>query len=483
MSIVAKVVFTAEKYAELLESLCWDGKERACFLLCNSKNTGNCVKIYPKEILTPTEGDYEWRSAGGYSIKPKFNNYVFRYALDMKYDYVRCHIHPPHCSARFSPIDEHDEPIFFEHIHSKISGIRQGSLVFNTDFSELDGWFYNSEDSSLVRFDKIMVIHPDSLEVKKPTGSSSRPRQKTTAMHSRTCEAYGEEAVSKLQGMDFAVVGASGLGGTIIEMLARSGVRRITICDPDTIEESNLNRLVGATPSDIGTNKAHFYAGLAQRFNPEIEIIAMDSSCYAQEAQDVIAMADIVFGCVDSGARLSINQLCLANHTPYFDLGASIQKEKGEINFVGGQICSVIPGNSICLDCSGIFDGLKHEYCAPEDRELNRHAGYLKDIANPLVMHLDSAIASLGFDQMLNFVWGMKKNLHFMLHLDLFKNTLRATSMNHQGCLICNKKGFLGGGDHIGALAPLKSATEFPKALLEKADNSYADKKLTDNQA
>ena len=47
--------------------------------------------------------------------------------------------------------------------------------------------------------------------------------------------------------MSIAVVGCSGTGSPVIEQLARLGVGRLVLVDPDRVEEKNLNRIVNAT--------------------------------------------------------------------------------------------------------------------------------------------------------------------------------------------------------------------------------------------
>ena len=82
---------------------------------------------------------------------------------------------------------------------------------------------------------------------------------------SRTEEAFGKEALAKLSLIDVAILGASGIGGPLIEMVARDNYNSLTIADPDTIDASNLNRLPGTTLEDIGKNKAQHYAELRKK--------------------------------------------------------------------------------------------------------------------------------------------------------------------------------------------------------------------------
>lgn len=75
-------------------------------------------------------------------------------------------------------------------------------------------------------------------------------------MLTRVLPLLGEEGVDKLNKASVLVVGAGGVGGSVIEALARSGVGKITVMDGDCFELSNLNRQLLATRQTIGRNKA-----------------------------------------------------------------------------------------------------------------------------------------------------------------------------------------------------------------------------------
>ena len=60
------------------------------------------------------------------------------------------------------------------------------------------------------------------------------------------------------------MVGTGGTGSHVITQLAHLGVRKLLLIDPDTIEESNLPRLIGASLADIGKLKAEVLAAAAR---------------------------------------------------------------------------------------------------------------------------------------------------------------------------------------------------------------------------
>lgn len=66
----------------------------------------------------------------------------------------------------------------------------------------------------------------------------------------RTAQAFGRDTFAKLRKLKIAVVGCSGTGSPVVEQLARLGVGKLVLVDPDHVEEKNLNRILNATLED-----------------------------------------------------------------------------------------------------------------------------------------------------------------------------------------------------------------------------------------
>ena len=65
------------------------------------------------------------------------------------------------------------------------------------------------------------------------------------------------------------IVGCGGIGGAVAIMLARSGVGRFLIVEPDRYEPTNMNRQIACFAHTIGRNKAQVVKEHIQRINPE----------------------------------------------------------------------------------------------------------------------------------------------------------------------------------------------------------------------
>lgn len=90
--------------------------------------------------------------------------------------------------------------------------------------------------------------------------------------HSRTEMLIGSEALEKLKESKVLVFGVGGVGGYIVEALARAGVGEIHICDNDTVSESNINRQIIATYNNIGKDKTDVMEERILSVNPECKV-------------------------------------------------------------------------------------------------------------------------------------------------------------------------------------------------------------------
>lgn len=92
--------------------------------------------------------------------------------------------------------------------------------------------------------------------------------------YSRTELIFGEEAMKKLADARVAVFGVGGVGGFVVEALARSGVGALDIIDNDTVALTNLNRQIIALRSTVGEYKVDVAAKRILDINPDVKLNA-----------------------------------------------------------------------------------------------------------------------------------------------------------------------------------------------------------------
>src|SRR5205823_6090036 len=79
--------------------------------------------------------------------------------------------------------------------------------------------------------------------------------------------AWGNTGQNRLTTAHAAVVGAGGTGSQVALQLAHLGIGRLTLIDFDLVERSNLSRLLGSTPADVGRSKVDVLASAVRRVN------------------------------------------------------------------------------------------------------------------------------------------------------------------------------------------------------------------------
>ncbi len=135
---------------------------------------------------------------------------------------------------------------------------------------------------------------------------------------SRTRALLGEDAVKKLAESHVAVFGVGGVGGYVVEALARSGVGTLTIIDKDTVAESNINRQIIATHETVGREKVEVMKERIGVINPNAVVYA-HKCFFLPETKDQFDFTqyDYVVDAVDTvTAKLELVMACKEANTP-----------------------------------------------------------------------------------------------------------------------------------------------------------------------
>ncbi|SLN34266.1 Molybdopterin-synthase adenylyltransferase [Roseovarius albus] len=142
----------------------------------------------------------------------------------------------------------------------------------------------------------------------------------------------GQDGQKRLAKAHVLVVGAGGLGCPALQYLTGAGVGRITLIDPDHVEESNLHRQPLYRMSDLGQPKAlaarvHLFAA-----NPDIEVEARVQAIHPDLAEDLVSIADVVIDAADSFAvSYILSDACQHARVPLVSASAL-----GQTGYVGG---------------------------------------------------------------------------------------------------------------------------------------------------
>lgn len=224
-------------------------------------------------------------------------------------------------------------------------------------------------------------------------------------------QVFGDRTTNLLRWLTVVVVGVSGTGSPTVEMLARLGVGRIILIEPDAVEGRNLNRIWGSTRADAAAavNKALMMRAHVERIGLGTEVITFQERVDTAEAVHLISTADVLFGCVDSlEGRDTLNRIATFYTLPYIDIGVRLDADgAGGVRSVSAGVHYLQPGGS-SLKSRGVYSdaGLRAEYLKRTDPafyEDQVRRGYIRGVRvdSPAVISVNTLAAATAVNELL----------------------------------------------------------------------------------
>lgn len=135
---------------------------------------------------------------------------------------------------------------------------------------------------------------------------------------SRTQLLYGKPAIDTLKGSSVAVFGIGGVGGYVVEALARSGVGELHLIDDDRVCLTNLNRQIYALLSTVGRYKVDVAEERIHDINPRCIVHKYQMFYIPQNADQIdLSQFDYVVDCIDTvTAKIELIKRCHALNVP-----------------------------------------------------------------------------------------------------------------------------------------------------------------------
>lgn len=316
---------------------------------------------------------------------------------------LKIHSHPSGYS-QFSPIDDESDADIF----NSVFGWTDSSYPHVSAVMLPDGRVFGRaamRNGSFQALDSIMVPG-DDLRFWVPDGGTS-----VAGFAERHAQVFGSGTTRKLREISIAVIGCSGTGSPVVEQLARLGVGRFVLVDPDCVEEKNLNRILNASREDayLKRPKVEVMARAIARmgFGTEVEIIQADLA--TPRAVKAVAECDVVFGCMDGvEGRHLLNRLAAFYLLPYFDIGVRLEADGlGGVKEACGAVHYIRPDGSSLQDRKVYTQAqLKAAGLRRTDPKAYRdqvRAGYIRgvDEDRPAVISVNMQMASIAVNEFL----------------------------------------------------------------------------------
>ncbi len=384
-----------------------DGLEAAGILLCNQGTGRHYQKLIATEFvglpyeLSKREADHvTWPFEAHFT--PENIADVDRRGQSI----LTIHSHP-NSQNQFSWIDDDNDRELFGSINGWFDdGRLNGAAIMMPDGSIIARTV--SYTGAFQHFRAVSVVG-DTIQFWTDTKDVA-----STAYGEKQSQTLGKGTLDKLQSMKVGVVGCSGTGSIIIELLTRNCVGELVIIDDDVLEEKNLNRIVNGMMKDakqrlskvVATKKAIKRIGL--QTNVEVHEALTDSP----KAVAALIDCDVFFGCVDSAfGRYHLDCLSSAYLVPYFDVGVHIEADgAGNISAADAVAHYVHPDGSDLLSRGSYqMDQVTAEIWQRTDPQYyaeQRIAGYLAEVGEeqPAVMSVNMQAACMAFNDFISRV-------------------------------------------------------------------------------
>jgi tRNA A37 threonylcarbamoyladenosine dehydratase len=217
----------------------------------------------------------------------------------------------------------------------------------------------------------------------------------------RSRSLVGAGAFERLTTLHVAIFGVGGVGGWCAEALLRTGVRRLTLIDDDTVAESNINRQRQAMSSTIGKPKVDVLRNILREIIPEADITVIPKRYTPETSTDfdgILSDCHFVIDAIDSvDCKADLIQKCITRNLAILSsMGAALRTDPTKVR--------IAPFHKVAGD--GLAKALRNRFrksgvalprhpCVYSEELPNGKPGEIKGSVMPVTCAFGMALASL----------------------------------------------------------------------------------------
>jgi molybdopterin-synthase adenylyltransferase len=412
--------------------------ERCAILLASRVALSDDLeRLIVTRIEYPDDDSYSDRSPLSAELKPDYIAHIGKVAAREKLSIVFVHSHPGSAPPEFSRTDDQGEIRLAKFLSVRAPDTKHAAVVVSAG-----GW----RARCLGTKTPLRVISIGAqLEVLFDPRHAQEP---ASLKFDRQIRALGAAGHKHLESLTVAIVGVGGTGSIAAEQLAYLGVRKFILIDPDRIELTNLNRVVGAYTSDIGRFKTDVAADMIARIvsDPVVHRIVGDvtRTQFARELRS----ADFIFSCTDShGSRAVIQQISYQYLIPCIDVGSVISASDGHIAGIHGRVQALAPGLP-CFTCCELLDSeeVRRDMMNAEERQRDVYIQGANEAA-PAVISINGTLTSIAMTMFLAITVGVPSDGRHILYNGRAPSLRVVSFTRNPNCYICSPRGVLARGD------------------------------------
>lgn len=432
---MSRLLLPSDLLENLRKSLFKDENESCAILVGRAVvNNGKLTRIIAREIIEPDAKSYDIRTPVRVQLKPEFIAGIVQRARKSGESLVFVHNHPFPLNE-FSKIDDEGEARLANFLKQRTPNTIHASLLV-------------TPEKCLARIlgeNKYLKVLGAGTELYYDTENRLI---KTDRRYDRQVRAFGKEGQKILQSLKIGIVGLGGTGSIIAQQLAHLGVKEFLLVDPDILEESNLNRVVGATRNDLEKSKVDIAKESIKRINPEAGVEVIRDSVLRNSIAELLLDTDFAFSCTDShGSRAVLNQLAYQYLLPIIDMGVVIAVQNERVENISARTQLLAPGLA-CMVCGNLLDyeEVRRDLLTDFERKNDPYILNTTEPA-PAVISLNSTIASMAITMFLGCVVGIPGTAR-LINYNAINGTSRAAFCSrHPTCVVCSNNGAFGKAD------------------------------------
>ncbi|QTI78331.1 ThiF family adenylyltransferase [Roseomonas marmotae] len=426
--------FAAPQYRELADVLLQANGAESCAVAYAHYNPAADAWVVAEANPVP-DSAYERRDAAAATLGAHFMMEVANRSRATGMAAVMIHTHPGSRGyPTFSKVDDRGEAQFGLYLAQRGAQLAHLAMVIGPggcrarrldDGTEVPVWEAGER----------LVLH------------SQPPFAATEERDDRQVRAFGDSGQRLLRRLHFGVIGAGGTGSLVCQQLAHLGAARVTVIDPDIVEATNLNRLVGSTPPDVGEAKVDIAARMMRAVNPAVEVHTLRADVVDEQVATRLASLDFILLCTDSHAsRAVVNQAAYQHLVPVIDMGVSITVRDSVVTHITGRVQMLSPGLP-CLTCTRALDGelIRRELMTPEQRAADRYVQGERE-PQPAVISINSTVASLAVTMLLGAVTPVPASPRYQRYDGIRGQVREMAATKSCNCVACSTSGALARG-------------------------------------
>jgi molybdopterin-synthase adenylyltransferase len=442
--------------AKLLADL---SREHFAVLLGKTRRINGYTIINVIDLLFPQRSDYKHQSVASLHIKKDFIHKAL-VELTSRYDVdtiIDVHTHPfTPASVSFSATDDRDEQTFFRFLNEKFEGINYASIVFSQRRYSARVWTLSNSAVVARRALLKTQTSPENIMSSDFDEYADEPSQKTAlteteGFFNRSALVLGLDVMRTIMhDQAISLVGVGGLGSIVAEHLIHMGFHEIHLIDPDVLEMSNLNRVVGAYYADAQQKlaKVEVVKRHLTSINPKATVLAYQKDVHDKEIESVLALSDWMIVATDNHAsRLRVQELSVQYFVPLLSVGVNITVKESKIEDMSGEVITARVGDSLCLQCLKRINPIQvasERHPNEGIREELVKRGYVtgKDVKEPAVKTLNASLATMAVEVLVNQYTNVRKHRPILVYenngsLSIYEDR-ESVQFRNKNCFLCH---------------------------------------------